>query len=171
MGIARYFKLNTLLTSSIDLLIAYRNNLLHYFAENEILDDHSTYLRNQANIIHTKYSGLDIMRLLEKYKKGEAPTFKEVASLTQMSHDFVEAIDFQIINNLSPDYTQRAILIKFSELQVLKQKYLAGNSEDRVRIVKSILSNYYSYNSDDFFDMDFNELIRLLDSGVLKRPI
>ncbi|MFZ7131194.1 MAG: hypothetical protein ACOWWR_02435 [Eubacteriales bacterium] len=159
MGVAVYFKIDSLLTAFIDLLISYRNNLLHYSSENEIKLAHESILKNDEAAIYSKYSGLDINKLLDDYKKGDPPTFKDVASLTRISHEFIESVDKMIIDNLSCNYPKEAILSKLRELQGIRQNFLSGTPHVRKRIVKSILTNYYSFNDDDFKDFAFEDYI------------
>lgn len=72
------------------LMISLRNNLLHSMAENAVEQVHKKILIENKEWIAENFRGLDIDLLLKKVSENTPPSFKEVASLINASHLFVE---------------------------------------------------------------------------------
>jgi len=67
IGVQNYFNIDKTLTGLVLLLITWRNNLTHYFAENEILGEYEQQLCNDRERIFNDFRGL---RILEVYTKS-----------------------------------------------------------------------------------------------------
>ena len=166
MGVAEYFRTDRLQKAFIDLLICYRNNMLHFFSENEIKKEHYECLTGNEELIHDKYAGLDIHKLLADYLGGSPPTFKDVATLTKISHEFIGSIDMKIIENLSAVYSYEAVVLKLKEHKRIRENYLAGGFDDRKRIVSNILATYYSFNSEDLETLTWHDLVNIAKGDI-----
>ena len=85
----------------VDLLICWRNNSVHFDAENKLLPASLHYFKN---IPHddavTKHYHLDVNRMLTNFEQGDCPTLKEVATLISMTIHFVEELDTILLQNI-----------------------------------------------------------------------
>ena len=70
--------------SLIHLGIQWRNNLVHYHAENELDAIYKTFISKIiAADIKERFRGLDPKKILENFEKNASPTLKEVAGIIQ----------------------------------------------------------------------------------------
>lgn len=90
-------------TAAIHLLISWRNRHVHGQNDENISNDVTNKLLNNAGIFYEKHSNLDVQRLLEDYRNGSAPTLKEVSSLISISHRVVAIADTCILKALDVD--------------------------------------------------------------------
>ena len=85
----------------VDLLICWRNNSVHFEAENKLMTESIYYFQNipsddaVANTYH-----LDVNQMLERFNTGECPTFKEAATLISMTIHFVEELDSILLRDI-----------------------------------------------------------------------
>lgn len=85
----------------VDLLICWRNNLIHFDAENQLSSESNRYFKNipSDDIIANKYH-LDAEQMLSRFQAKECPTFKEITSLISMTIHFVEDLDASLLANI-----------------------------------------------------------------------
>ena len=96
----------------VDLLICWRNNSVHFDADNQLLATSLHYFKNiPVDDIVTKSYHLDVSEMLGHFHRGECPTLKETATLISMTIHFVEELDRLLLKNvqqyqfLDSDYT------------------------------------------------------------------
>lgn len=103
----------------VDLLICWRNRLVHFQAENDIQEFNKKKLSENIEQIDNQFCHLNIERTFESFENKHTPTFKEVASFVKASLDliyeidkgllarldFVKYADSVIINHLKADNT------------------------------------------------------------------
>ena len=86
--------------SVIHLGIQWRNNLVHFHAENELDHEYGTFLRNtDKKDIQERFRGLDSVLMLENFKKNYTPTLKEVAAIIQSIHYVVVEMDKELVKS------------------------------------------------------------------------
>ncbi len=85
----------------VDLLISWRNNTVHFDAENQLMHASLDYFRNipADDVVVNKYH-LDVNQMLDRFKRGECPTFKEMATLISMTIHFVEELDGILLHDI-----------------------------------------------------------------------
>ena len=151
----------------VDLLICWRNNLVHFDAENQLLPSSLQYFRNipsddiVANIYH-----LNVAEMLNRFKNGECPTFKETATLISMTIHFVEELDKLLLRDI-----QQYRFLEIFLYQLLQQEanrtsvfdYMNKTSEKRKkRLIQLFATNGINqdfYNDDGKrFLQDISEL-------------
>lgn len=78
----------------VDLLICRRNNSVHFDAENKLMTESINYFKNipEDDVVTNTYH-LDVNQMLDRFNRGECPTFKEAATLISMTIHFVEELD------------------------------------------------------------------------------
>lgn len=85
----------------VDLLISWRNNTVHFDAENKLMTESIDYFRNipEDDVVANTYH-LDVNRMLERFNSGDCPTFKEAATLISMTIHFVEELDGILLRDI-----------------------------------------------------------------------
>lgn len=84
----------------VEVLITWRNNVMHELADNILSDSSKDALKAYAHQIASSYRNLNPENLVKKAETGADLTFKETASLIGAAHNFVEAIDRHVLANL-----------------------------------------------------------------------
>lgn len=80
--------------SLVHLGIQWRNNIVHYHADNELEQKYAAYIRNvEMDSIQERFRGLDPILMYENFKDHNSPTFKEVAAIIQSTHYLVLELD------------------------------------------------------------------------------
>lgn len=97
----------------VDLLICWRNNMVHFDAENQLLQSSQSYFKNipKNDVVITKYH-LNVDEMLERFYNGKSPTFKEITTMISMTIHFVESLDDVLISNVNQKVYLRALLYK-----------------------------------------------------------
>lgn len=155
-NIGEYFKIELLLISMIELLVTWRNNLTHNFAENTIRPESERELQDNKELIKEKYSGLIIDDIFEKVYQGKSPSFKECASLIQATHKFVEIIDSKIIKQLDINQYSKNIYCLYFTINNEKRtsKVFGSPLNDRKKIITNILRDNGAFDevNDEIID-------------------
>lgn len=100
----------------VDLLICWRNNSVHFDAENQLLPDSINYFKNvPVDDVVTNIYHLDVARMIERFNRGECPAFKEVTTLISMTIHFVEELDKLLLENI-----QQYEFLEVTLMQLLK---------------------------------------------------
>jgi len=88
--------------SLIQLGIQWRNNLVHYHAENELDPSYKTFISKiKAEDIKERFRGLNPHKILENFEKNSSPTLKEVAGIIQSIHFIVLELDKFLIQHIN----------------------------------------------------------------------
>lgn len=105
------YSLDTIDTAFVDLLICWRNRLVHYSAENDIAQSNRQLLLDNKESILQNFCGLDINKMLEHFDSGEPPTFKEITSLVHAAVNYIYCLDERLIKELDLQcYADRIII-------------------------------------------------------------
>lgn len=100
---------DTIEHAMVDLLICWRNRLVHFKADNNISENSKTILLKQCDKISDDYSGLSVVECIESFEHSKSPRFKEVAALIRAAHQYVYMLDEKLY------------------FQIDKEKYLFDN--------------------------------------------
>lgn len=95
------YELPKLEVAVVDLLICWRNKMVHFDADNDILESNRNYFLNEMkNEDIVKKYHLDIDQMIEGFNSGRSPRFKEITFMTGRVIAFVECLDKKLIANL-----------------------------------------------------------------------
>jgi len=100
MLLGEYFDIDKITLALLDVLITWRNNSLHFLAENVIDKKFVEILKSNSEAIESKYCGLCAQDLPDKAHSARDLTFKETASLIRVVHDYVNEVDAKVISAL-----------------------------------------------------------------------
>jgi len=134
--------------SVIHLGIQWRNNLVHFHAENELDHDYSTFLRNtDKKDIQERFRGLDSVLMLENFKKNYTPTLKEVAAIIQSIHYIVVEMDKELVKSYNAiEYCEKIMKDRKQDLT----KLMKVNAELKERkLIRYFLSKGFSEIEND----------------------
>lgn len=165
----------------VDLLICWRNNMMHYDAENELLPSTRRYFEKIPNedIVITKYH-LNIGEMLERFNNGESPTFKEITTMISMTIHFVELLDSVLISNVDQKVYLRILLYKeYKKNTDTVTNFLSFQNcsvEKKTKKIKQFFAthgiddDFYNDEGIDFINsissMSAKELIQNLNGGI-----
>lgn len=127
-------------------------------ADNKLEEDDIQFLLENKDIIKEEYCGLNIEDIINKIETKNPPTFKEVASLINATHLFVEEIDSFVIGRISEDFYIMTLKKYLKEDKNLCLKYYKLSEDKRKRLIVNIFQNRLSIPKEE---IDANLLIEL----------
>lgn len=148
----------------VDLLICWRNNSIHFDAENKLMTESINYFRNIPGddvVINTYH--LDVNQMLERFSRGKCPTFKEAATLISMTIHFVEELDSILLRDIDQYRFLETSLFKMlnSEKETNVFNFRNTTPEKRKKKLKQFFVSVGI--SEDFYNEDGE---RFLDEAV-----
>jgi hypothetical protein len=146
-AVASYYLLKPVTVALVDVLITWRNNLVHELADNTLRPETVAALADGATSIAEDYRGLVTNGLQQKAEKGEPLTFKETTSLINAAHKFVEEVDAIVIERLDlGDFCRELVadaLAGSSRSADFLAKYYSLAPDARRRYVRNWLANVH----------------------------
>ena len=155
MEASEYYNVGNIQRGFMDLTICWRNNLVHYKADNQIIDVSKSILEESSEMIFQSYSGLDIFRMLESYKKKNVPTFKEVASMVKASIEFITELDSIMISKLDQIEYIDSIFINYIKSNKISRmnNIFSKDEQTKLQKLRNILREYgYDETVDETID-------------------
>ena len=145
----------------VDLLICWRNNLIHYDADNKLSESTYGYFKNHAaeDITIQKYN-IDTELLISNFKSNNAPTFKEAATMISMAIHFVESLDDLLISEVNKKEYIKYYLKKRYDCDGLAFVLNSESIDKKVTSIKAFLKT--NAITDDFYDENCDVYIHRL---------
>ncbi|MBO0368513.1 hypothetical protein GIB23_15610 [Pseudomonas putida] len=128
----------------VEVLITWRNNVMHELADNLISSHSKCILRESSKQIAIQYCNLDSSSLLGKAESGADLTFKETASLISAAHKFVEAIDHYVLAKLDRPTFYLALLDETLKLNPGNFGFRTRLFDTKAKRWESFVSNWAS---------------------------
>jgi len=95
----------------LSIAINWRNRRVHSLSKDEVDKKTIRTVIDNAEKFENGYSGLNINEFVAQFKLGEAPSFKEAASVIRLTHEAVEHFDKVLLQRLSIEgYLKEAML-------------------------------------------------------------
>lgn len=143
---------NPLLYALAGVLVSWRNESAHIESDDRISDDQRSVIAQSRTQINAQFSGLDEKILLRDYDNNSPPTFKEVASLINVAHHFIENLEERLFSNVDGDEFLRDLVLSSTYEQAKGHRNLqSGRSNiseiwgrdpsERRRYVRSFLQH------------------------------
>lgn len=128
----------------VALAIQWRNNTVHYAAENTLSKECVAILLSQKEFYREEFCHLDIDKMLSSYNsKREHPSFKEVSSMIVAIHRFVEHVDAFLLKALDVDRFKNDLLDKHCSENGYTAQKIKTFSEDRKKSFFETLYRQY----------------------------
>lgn len=94
----------------------WRNTIIHSDADTRLGNDLRRALVKLRDALSLEHRGLDITRSIASYERGDAPTFKEVASFIAAGQQLVETLDQAAVAEMVIEqYAESALCQHFSD--------------------------------------------------------
>lgn len=131
----------------VDLMICWRNNMVHFEAHNDLLPRTKKYFKYQADTdeVLMKYH-FNVNEMIERFEKDECPSFKEATTMISMTIHFVEQLDSILMKEIDQEKYLDEVLVNYlSEDDKLMHKLF--DSKQIVQNNKSTESSDESYSN------------------------
>jgi len=110
--------------SLVQLGIQWRNNLVHFHANNSLDHEYKDFIRHvDPTETSESFSGLEPMQMLEDFEQGLPPKHKAVACIIRSTHHLVQAID--------------PIMVKYVNLKKYSQDLIISHEEEFKKVIAS----------------------------------
>ena len=160
----------------VDLLICWRNNTVHFDAENQLMHDSLNYFKNvSANDVVTNKYHLDVSQMLDRFNRGECPTFKEAATLISMTIHFVEELDSILLRDIDQYRFLETSLFKMLKSEKKTGVFSLRNTTPEKR--KKKLKQFFvtAGVSEDFYNGDgerfLDEVVNLKEDEFISKVL
>jgi hypothetical protein len=162
---AKHYDIEKVAVALVDVLITWRNNVIHALAENDLQESTVKILKDFSEEIGESYRGLDPTSLASKAKRGESLTFKETASLIRATHNFVELVDTAVLARLDLGALCMRVVqdaLDSSDHVRFAPKYFSlPQGADRRRYVANWLVNRFGIRPTDLGEQILDECVSL----------
>lgn len=121
----------------VDLLICWRNRLVHYDADNKLLESTVEYFRNEASKDKDlEKFNFDVNEMMVSFEQNKYPTFKETATMISMTISFIEQLDGYLLKNLDTQKYMDYILCEYLDSDKKINKFFGNNNVKDTKEVK-----------------------------------
>lgn len=160
----------------VDLLICWRNNSVHFDAENKLMPESINYFRNipEDDVVTNTYN-LDVDQMWERFNRRECPTFKEAATLISMTIHFVEELDSILLRDIEQYQFLETSLLKLLKIGNATSVFSFKNTtpEKRKKKLKQFLVT--AGISEDFYNEDgerfLDEVVNLKEDEFIRKVL
>lgn len=153
----------------VDLLICWRNNMVHFDAENQMMHQSLKYFRHipPTDIVTNKYH-LDVDKMLDCFQQGGYPTFKEAATLISMTIHFVEKLDQILLQNIEQYRFLETMLLKLLQQKEETTSAFEFKNTTTEKRKKKIKQFFFTHGiPESFYNDDGNRFLD--DTAKLKK--
>lgn len=160
----------------VDLLICWRNNSVHFDAENKLMTESDNYFRNipEDDVVTNTYH-LDVNQMLNRFNRGECPTFKEAATLISMTIHFVEEVDSILLRDINQYRFLETSLFNLLKTEKDTSVFSFRNTTPEKRkkkfkqlfIAAGISEDFYNEDGERFLD----EVVNLREDEFINKVI
>lgn len=150
--ICDHYKIHSVDSALVDLLICWRNRLTHFQAENDILASNRAILLDNSEVIKSYHCGLDIEQTLKSFDRPDLLTFKEITSFIRASTNLVYEIDKHLIRDIKPKEYADRIVIHYINSDKSKRlnNIFSKDSATAERVIRQILrQNGFTLDNDE----------------------
>ena len=160
----------------VDLLICWRNNSVHFDAENKLMTESDNYFGNipEDDVVKNTYH-LDVNQMLNRFNRGDCPTFKEAATLISMTIHFVEELDRILLRDIDQYRFLETSLFKLLKSEKDTSVFSFRNTTPEKRTKKFKQLFIAAGISEDFYNEDgkrfLNEVVNLREDEFINKVI
>lgn len=128
----------------VALAIQWRNNTVHYGANNELDGEYRSLLMQYKDYYMDEFRHLDVEKMLESFDSVDGhPSFKEVTSMINAIHKYVECIDGFLLSGLDIERFKRDLLEKHnSNCKQSRRKYNSLSDERKETYLRTLYQQY-----------------------------
>jgi hypothetical protein len=96
----------------LKLAIDWRNRRVHSLANDTLTGEEQKELLSHSEKLNEDHRGLDVKMLVARYRANEAPSFKDAASVINVTHTAVENFDKQLLAGLEIESYLRGLIVR-----------------------------------------------------------
>ena len=125
----------------VDLLICWRNKMIHFDADNDISKESRNILKmNSSEDKSVNSTHLDVSQMLLSFDKGECPKFKEMAFMIRKTISFVESIDKVLLAKVDTlSFLESVLKKEFKEKDQLFESIFRTVGEKRKQKIMQLI--------------------------------
>lgn len=131
-------------TALVALAIQWRNNTVHFGANNEISNEYRSILTQNKDFYKDEFRHLNVDDMLEAFDSEDIhPSFKEITSMISAIHKYVECIDVFLLASLNLDRFQHDLLdMHYSKSMLSRRKFNSLKEERKNAYLKTLYKQY-----------------------------
>lgn len=134
----------------VALAIQWRNNTVHFGANNELSDEYRSILTQNRDYYKKEFRNLDVDAMLKAFDSEDIhPSFKEITSMINAIHKYVECIDGFLLSNLNLDRFQQDLLDKHYSKCILSRRKFNSLTEKRKNAYLKTLYKQYGFTVEE----------------------
>lgn len=137
---------------AVELLLAWRNKLVHDLDEDQLSTNALSELTKGASFLSIHHANIDILKTIDNYKSSGVPTLKDVSTLVAILINFVSSLDSVLLaecNVLNFFQTALKYEVENKNKCELSTFFKGDNFKRRVRRARYITS-IYGFVPDNF---------------------
>lgn len=130
----------------VALAIQWRNNTVHFGANNELDKEYKSILMQNKDFYLKKFRHLDVGKMLKSFElKNNNPSFKEVTSMINATHMFVELLDAFLLDSLDIERFKDDLLDKHCSSHKLARRKINSLSANRKEAYFKTMFRQYGF--------------------------
>ena len=130
----------------VALAIQWRNTIVHFGADNELDKEYKLILTQNKVFYMDEFRHLDVSEMLKSFEsKDKNPSFKEVTSMINAIHKFVELLDAFFLDSLDIERFKEDVLDKHCSNHKLARRKINSLSEKRKEIYLKTMFRQYGF--------------------------
>ncbi|MBQ9230706.1 MAG: hypothetical protein IJ190_05920 [Prevotella sp.] len=134
----------------VALAIQWRNNTVHYGANNELDDEYRSLLVQHKDYYMGEFRHLDVEEMLKSFdSKDGHPTFKEVTSMINAIHKYVECVDEHLLKSLDLEQFKKDLLDKHCSMSKQTKRKINNLTKERKEVYLKTLYRQYGLEVED----------------------
>lgn len=132
--------------SAIELLIAWRNELVHDTDEAQLSSDAMKVLAAESQAFASEHAGIDINQTVDRYQNKQEPSLKDISTLVSILLRYVSSIDQSLLAGCNlGEFFRSAIthelVTRKSESDILR-KWAGKSLDDRIDRARQLVAGH-----------------------------
>ena len=134
----------------VALAIQWRNNTVHFGANNELDGEYRSLLKKHKSFYMTEFRHLDVDEMLTSFDSNDGyPSFKEVTSMINAIHKYVECVDKYLLKSLDIERFKQDLLDKHCSRCKQARRKMNSLSDDRKDTYLKTLYRQYGFEVEE----------------------
>lgn len=134
------------------LMFKWRNNIIHS-GKTELDRSIKNNLTANSTNIYSNYKNLDVTILINSCNSFKSPTFKETLSLFSAAHNYIQKVDYSLVNNVSLlNYLHSIFQNETKAIDFIEQVKKNNNISIRIKKTNKFIEINYKIKSVDIMN-------------------
>ena len=165
--ICKHLNIDSLEFAMADLLICWRNRLVHFDADNDISSKNREIMLSHFSNMYCEKHHLDFREMLRSFDSKSIPKFKEITSLVNATINLLYQIDSSLINQIGfLNYADRIVVNYFRSDPVKRLNNVFSKEPGHAeKAIRQILLQY-GFAVQEVVDHDTGKIIKTITNEV-----